>query len=62
MWSIILVVIIVKLKEIFVIYGFLEIIVSDNGFNFISVEFENFFLKNGVKYIKVLLYYLVLNG
>lgn len=54
MRSIILAVNIAKLREIFAIYGFLEIIVSDNCFNFISVEFE--------KYIKVSLYYLVLNG
>lgn len=38
---------IVKLKEIFAAHGLPETIVSDNGPNFTSAEFENFLSKNG---------------
>ena len=43
---------IVKLKEIFATHGLPETIVSDNGPNFTSAEFENFLSKNGVKHTK----------
>ena len=44
---------IVKLREIFTTHGLPEIIVSDNGPNFTSTEFENFLAKNGIKHTKV---------
>ena len=43
---------IVKLREIFATHGLLETIVSDNGPNFTSAEFENFLSKNGIKHTK----------
>ena len=42
-----------KLKEIFVTHGLPENIVSDNGPNFTSAEFEDFLAKNGIKHTKV---------
>ena len=53
---------IVKLKEIFATHGLPETIVSDNGPNFTSAEFENFLSKNGVKHTKVLPYHPASNG
>ena len=53
---------IVKLKEIFATHGLPETIVSDNGPNFTSAEFENFLSKNGVKHTKVSPYHPASNG
>ena len=53
---------IVKLKEIFATHGLPETIVSNNGPNFTSAEFENFLSKNGVKHPKVLPYHPASNG
>ena len=53
---------IVKLKEIFATHGLPDTIVSDNGPNFTSAEFENFLSKNGVKHTKVSPYHPASNG
>ena len=53
---------IVKLKEIFVTHGLPETIVSDNGPNFTSAEFENFLSKNSVKHTKVSPYHPASSG
>ena len=42
-----------KLREIFATHGLPENIVSDNGPNFTSAEFEDFLAKNGIKHTKV---------
>ena len=44
---------IIKLREIFATHYLPETIVSDNGPNFTSTEFENFLAKNGIKHTKV---------
>ena len=53
---------IAKLREIFATHGLPETIVSDNGPNFTSAEFENFLSKNGVKHTKVSPYHPASNG
>ena len=52
----------VKLREIFATHGLLETIVSDNGLNFTSAEFENFLSKNGIKHTRVSPYHPASNG
>ncbi|KAK3709329.1 hypothetical protein QZH41_006930 [Actinostola sp. cb2023] len=42
-----------KLRETFANHGLPKTIVSDNGSNFTSAEFEQFTVKNGIKHIKV---------
>ena len=42
-----------KLREIFATHGLPKNIVSDNGPNFTSAEFEDFIAKNGIKHTKV---------
>lgn len=51
-----------KLREIFSIHGLPKTLVSDNGSNFTSLEFEEFMKKNGIKHIKVLSYHPTSNG
>jgi len=53
---------IVKLREIFATHGLPETILSDNGPNFTSAEFENFLSKNAIKHTKVLPYHPASNG
>ena len=53
---------IVKLREIFATHVLPETIVSDNGPNFTSTEFENFLAKNGIKHTKVSPYHPASNG
>ena len=53
---------IVKLREIFATHGLPETVVSDNGPNFTSTEFENFLAKNGIKHTKVPPYHPASNG
>jgi len=45
-----------KLTEMFVTHGLLTTLVSDNGSNFTSSEFQEF-MKNGIKHIKVAPYH-----
>ncbi|UYV77695.1 K02A2.6-like, partial [Cordylochernes scorpioides] len=54
--------IISKLKEIFARYGFPIEIVSDNGLQFVSKDTEQFFMKLGIKHIRVSPYYPKSNG
>lgn len=51
-----------KLREMFATHGLPETIVSDNGTNFTSCEFEEFMLRNGIKHIKVSPYHPASNG
>ena len=51
-----------KLREIFATHGVPENIVSDNGLNFTSAEFEDFLAKNGIKHTKVSPYQPASNG
>ena len=37
-----------KLREIFATHGLPETVVSDNGTNFVSAEFEDFMRQNGI--------------
>ena len=51
-----------KLREIFAIHGLPTTLVSDNGSNFTSSEFEEFMKRNGIKHIKVAPYHPASNG
>ena len=51
-----------KLRKIFAIHGLPDTIVSDNGSNFTSNEFEEFMKKNSIKHIKVAPYHPASNG
>ena len=51
-----------KLREIFAIHGLPATLVSDNGSNFTSSEFEEFMKRNGIKHIKVAPYHPASNG
>ena len=53
---------IVKFRETFATHGLPETIISDNGPNFTSTEFENFLSKNGIKHTKVSPYHPASNG
>ena len=46
-----------KLREIFATHGLPATLVSDNGSNFTSSEFEEFMKRNGIKHIKVAPYH-----
>ena len=46
-----------KLREIFAIHGLPATLVSDNGSNFTSSEFEEFMKRTGIKHIKVAPYH-----
>ncbi|XP_044184326.1 LOW QUALITY PROTEIN: uncharacterized protein K02A2.6-like [Acropora millepora] len=51
-----------KLREIFATHGLPATLVSDNGSNFITSEFEEFMKQNGIKHIKVAPYHPASNG
>ena len=51
-----------KLREKFAIHGLPATLVSDNGSNFISSEFEELMKRNGIKHIKVAPYHPASNG
>ena len=51
-----------KLREIFATHGLPATLVSDNGSNFSSSEFEEFMKKNGIKHVKVAPYHPASNG
>ena len=51
-----------KLREIFATHGLPRTVVSDNGPNFSSREFEVFMSQNGIKHIKVSPYHPASNG
>ena len=51
-----------KLREIFATHGLPATLVSDNGSNFTSSEFEEFMKKNGIKHVKVAPYHPASNG
>ena len=40
-----------KMRSTFASHGLSEIVVSDNGSNFVSSEFKSFLLKNGIKHL-----------
>ena len=42
-----------KMREMFAIHGLPATLVSDNGSNFTSSEFEEFMKKNGIRHVKV---------
>ena len=51
-----------KLRDIFATHGLPATLVSDNGSNFTSSEFEEFMKRNGIKHIKVAPYHPASNG
>ena len=51
-----------KLREMFATHGLPATLVSDNGSNFTSAEFQEFMKKNGIKHIKVSPYHPASNG
>ena len=51
-----------KLREIFATHDLPATLVSDNGSNFTSSEFEEFMKRNGIKHIKVAPYHPASNG
>ena len=51
-----------KLREIFATHGLPATLVSDNGSNFTSSEFDEFMKRNGIKHIKVAPYHPASNG
>ena len=53
---------ITKLRKIFANHGLPETLVSDNGSNFASAEFENLLVKNGIRHIRVSPYHPASNG
>jgi len=46
-----------KLKITFTTHGLPEIVVTDNGSNFVSREFEDFLKQNGIRHIRAAPYY-----
>lgn len=51
-----------KLRTTFASHGLPEILVSDNGSNFVSSEFKSFLQKNGIKHITSVPYHPASNG
>ena len=51
-----------KMTSTFASLGLPEIVVSDNGFNFVSSEFKSFLQKNGIKHIASAPYHPSTNG
>ena len=53
---------IVELRRVFPVFGLPQQLVSDNGPQFISAEFEKFMKENGVKHVRPALYHPLTNG
>ena len=51
-----------KLRSMFATYGLPEILVSDNGTMFTSLDFENFMNRNGIHHIRTAPYHPSSNG
>ena len=51
-----------KMRSTFASHGLPEIVVSDNGSNFVSSEFKSFLQKNGIKHITSAPYHPSTNG
>ena len=51
-----------KLRIAFATHGLPEIVVTDNGSNFVSREFEDFLKQNGIRHIRIAPYHPVSNG
>ena len=51
-----------KLRAMFAIHGLPEMLVSDNGSCFTSVEFQQFTTRNGIRHVKVAPYHPASNG
>ena len=51
-----------KMRSTFASHGLPEIVVSDNGSNFVSSEFKSFLQKNGIKHISLAPYQTSTNG
>ena len=51
-----------KMRSTFASHGLPEIVVSDNGSNFVSSEFKSFLQKNGIKHITAAPYQTSTNG
>lgn len=49
-------------EEFFFRYGFSEVLITDNGVEFIVVVFEGYLKGVGVEYRIIIFYYLCLNG
>ena len=46
-----------KLRMAFTTHGLPEIVVTDNGSNFVSKEFEEFLKQNGIRHIRTAAYH-----
>ena len=53
---------IAKLRDIFIMFGLPDQLVSDNGSSFTSVEFQQFLAANGIKQVLTLPYHPLSNG
>ena len=51
-----------KLRIAFATHGLLEMVVTDNGSNFVSSEFEDFLKMNGIRHIRTAPYHPASNG
>ena len=51
-----------KMRSTFASFGIPEILVTDNGSNFTSSEFEEFLKSNGIRPVKTALYHPASNG
>ena len=51
-----------KMRSIFSSHGLPEIVLSNNGSNFVSSEFKSFLQKNGIKHITSAPYHPITNG
>ena len=51
-----------KLREVFSRFGLPDRIISDNASNFVSAEFKEFMMKNGIKYSTSAPYHPASNG
>ena len=51
-----------KLRRAFATHGLPEMVVTDNGSNFVSSEFEDFLKMNGIRHIRTVPYHPASNG
>ena len=51
-----------KLRNTFATFGLPEILVTENGTNFTSTEFEEFLKSNGIRHVRTVPYHLASNG